>query len=50
MVAEKRPQSDIQRVAQGDGYTSILSDAHRHVLEGRTTVAELLRCIDTGGK
>jgi type IV pilus assembly protein PilB len=49
MVAERRGQQEIQRAAQGDGYTSILTDAFRHVVEGRTSVAELLRCIDTGG-
>jgi type II secretory ATPase GspE/PulE/Tfp pilus assembly ATPase PilB-like protein len=48
LVASRAPQSEIFRAARLDGYTSIVDDAFRHVLEGRTTVAELLRCIDAG--
>ena len=49
MVTERAPMADVILAAQGEGYTSILTDAFRHVMEGRTTVQELLRCIDTGG-
>jgi len=49
MVADRAPMPDILRIGRGDGYTSILSDAFRHVMEGRTTVNELWRCIDVGG-
>jgi len=48
LIAEGRPQSEVVKAAQDEGYTSILSDSHRHVVAGRTTVSEMLRCLDTG--
>lgn len=51
MVAERRAQSEVLRAARSsEGYLAILTDAYRHVVEGRTTVTELLRCVDTGGQ
>jgi type II secretory ATPase GspE/PulE/Tfp pilus assembly ATPase PilB-like protein len=51
LIAEKAPQSEIAAAAAaGQGYTSILSDAYRHVLKGTTTMTEMLRVLDTGGQ
>lgn len=48
LIASRAPHGEVAEAATADGYTPILHDAHRLVQQGVTTVAELLRCLDTG--
>lgn len=49
MIASAASVVDIARAAKEEGHITILQDAFRHVLAGDSSVAELLRTLDSGG-
>lgn len=48
LVAVRAPRSQVLQEATTHGYTSIMADAYRHVVEGRMPVMELLRVAGAG--
>lgn len=48
LVATHAPSSQIMAAAKREGWSSIFTDAYRHVSAGESTVEEMLRVLDTG--
>lgn len=45
LVARRAPAADLKREAYASGFETMIHDAYRHMLTGRTTVSEVARLI-----